>query len=193
MKPFIDMDEVWLYIEGFEGMYQVSNTGKVRSCERVETFISKRKSGDVLMTRKRSSGILVPSQQDYNTVRLYRDGNCYPALVHRLVAHEFVPNTENKPEVNHIDEDKLNNNASNLEWCTSSENSRHSCHKTTGSKSGMAKLTEDNVGQIFELLVEGKLTQTEIGKRYGVSNHAIHKIKCGANWGWLTGFVKEVK
>src|SRR3972149_2638335 len=162
MIPLIDAEE-WLDIEGFEGSYQVSNMGNVRSCERTETFVSKRIGGDVLMTRKRCSCTLVPSTGDYKTVHLYRDGVMYACLVHRLVAHEFIGNPSEKPEVNHIDEDKLNNRVDNLEYCTRSENALHSVAKFRGEDSGMAKLTNDDVREIVRMLQDGE-PQTEIAE-----------------------------
>lgn len=184
MRPLIDA--VWLDIEGYEGLYQVSDQGQVRSCERVETFVSKRKGGEVLMTRKRCSCILVPSTQDYETVRLYNNGIMTAALVHRLVAHAFVENPDNKPEVNHIDEDKLNNWDYNLEYVTRSENALHSVAKFRGENSGTAKLTNEDVKEIV-LMLEDHRSQTIIAECFGVTIHTIHKIKMGKNWGWLTG------
>lgn len=186
-------DEVWLEVEGYEGLYEVSSYGRVRSVERVETFISKRNCGDVLMTRKRKSSLLVPSTQDYETVRLYNHGTCYACLVHRLVAHAFIDNIDfTKDEVNHIDESKLNNMAYNLEWVTRSENAIHSVKSFRGSKAGMSKLNEVQVMQIKQLLADGVFNQTQIGDMFGVSNHTVSSIKRGQNWGWLTVSQKEV-
>jgi len=185
------MGEVWLDIEGYEGLYQVSDQGRVRSCERIESFVSKRQGGDVLMTRKRNSCILSPSTQTYKTVRLYRDGVMRAVSVHRLVAHEFVENPENKPEVNHIDEDKLNNCKHNLEYVTRSENALHSREKFRGENSGTSKLTNDDVREIV-LMLEDHRSQTIIAEAFGVTNHTIHRIKMGKNWGWLTGLNQGV-
>lgn len=98
--------EIWKDVRGYEGLYQVSNEGNVKGPR-----------GHVLKA--------LPRRHGYLAVFLYKDG-C-PRLhesVHRLVAEAFVPNPEGKPEVNHIDENKQNNRADNLEWVTRKENMR---------------------------------------------------------------------
>lgn len=181
------MIEVWLDVEGYEGMYQVSDQGRVRSCGRVESFVSKRKGGDVLMTRKRRYCILSPSKRTYKSVNLHKDGKGVCLNIHRLVAQAFLANPENRTEVNHIDEDKYNNKLGNLEWATRSENALHSVKKFRGENSGTAKLTEKDVLGIKQMLSDGRLSQHEIAEFFEVTNHTIHKIKMGKNWGWLTG------
>lgn len=92
------MIEEWRPIEGYEGLYEVSNTGFVR----------------------RVSDLMVLKFSDlkgYCRVRLRKDGKRKMYLVHRLVAQAFIPNPLNLPQVNHIDENKKNNNIDNLEWC----------------------------------------------------------------------------
>jgi hypothetical protein len=105
------MLEVWKDIPGYEGLYQASVFGDIRNAQ--------------------SGAILKPFKCDgrYLRVKLYRlDGKRVHKthMVHRLVAMAFIPNTYNKPQVNHIDGNKENNNATNLEWCTQSENLSHS-------------------------------------------------------------------
>lgn len=94
------MEEVWKDIPGFEGLYQVSNTGKVKSL--------------------RKSIIMRPSiTRGYEYINLrYSNGEDKSTPVHRLVALAFIPNPHNYKCVNHKDENKLNNNVDNLEWCT---------------------------------------------------------------------------
>ena len=93
--------------------------------------------------------------------------------VHRLVAKYFVPNPDNKPCVNHIDGDRLNNHHTNLEWCTVEENNRHS---NTG------KLNIEDVNKIRELLDHSPLSQREIAAMYDVHESTISDIKRGKRW-----------
>lgn len=103
------MDKIkWKYIEGYEGLYEVSYCGKVRRHKNNSTNIIKQ-SGSRL----------------YFVVVLSKSGVCKGYYVHRLVAKTFHPNPENKPEVNHIDGDKRNNHGDNLEWVTRSEQIKH--------------------------------------------------------------------
>ena len=101
------MKEIWKDIKGYEGLYQVSNLGRVK---RVTT-------GRVLKQ--------FPNKQGYLLVSLCKTGKQKSFAIHRLVAQAFILKPENKPEVNHIDEDKTNNMVSNLEWCTRVENNNY--------------------------------------------------------------------
>lgn len=100
-------NEVWKDVVGYEGRYKVSNTGKIYSTI----------SNKCLALRINKSG--------YSQINLYKDCDRQMFSIHRLVAQAFIPNPENKPQVNHIDEDKTNNTSSNLELVTSKENKNH--------------------------------------------------------------------
>lgn len=100
------MTDTWSKINSFPN-YSVSNTGKIRNDL----------SGKIKSPIKGTTG--------YLNVDLYNGGKRTKAKIHRLVSEAFIPNPDNKPEVNHIDGDKHNNNAENLEWVTRSENIRH--------------------------------------------------------------------
>ena len=109
--------EVWKDIKGYEGRYQVSNTGKVKGLPINERFC-KRASEVILKTFVCGSG--------YDEVILSFNGHRKPKLIHRMVAEAFVPNPDGKREVNHKDGNKRNNDSLNLEWVTPSENIQHS-------------------------------------------------------------------
>jgi len=98
------MQRIWVDIVGYEGIYKISNDGLIKKKEK-------------LMKTRVLRG--------YETIGLTKNGVQKTKPVHRLVAEAFIPNNENKKEVNHIDGDKLNNNTNNLEWVTTSENSLH--------------------------------------------------------------------
>lgn len=104
--------EVWRPIKGFEGRYEVSNLGKVRSLNYKRTGKIKEMS-------------LVPDGREYLQVALSKDGSPVKYRVNRLVALAFIPNPNELPQVNHIDEDKTNNHVTNLEWCSAKYNTNH--------------------------------------------------------------------
>lgn len=115
--------EIWMDVKGREGLYRVSNQGRVKTIP--HTII--RSNGwkhfvreTVLAHRFRGKGA-----RTYLAVRLYNTGNVISASVHRLVAIAFKENPYNLPLVNHIDGDKMNNNDWNLEWCTEDYNIQH--------------------------------------------------------------------
>lgn len=104
--------EEWRPVIGYIGLYEVSNLGRVRSLPR----------------RGTKGGILVidtSNSKHYAHVVLAKNSKLHTTSLHKIVAEAWVPNPENKPQVNHIDGDKLNNKAENLEWVTNLENRRH--------------------------------------------------------------------
>lgn len=118
------MTEVWKDIEGYEGLYQVSNMGRVKSLERyVQNNLGMQHKLEKMKEpseRRRKDGL-----QGYFALQLYKDNkgkNCY---IHRLVAETFIENPDHKETVNHINGDKHDNRAENLEWASYAENNRH--------------------------------------------------------------------
>lgn len=101
------MNEVWKSIKGYEGLYEVSNLGKVRS------------------TQKTLKPTEHNGKQSYLYVTLSKNGVTHKFFVHRLVADAFIVNPENKKQVNHIDGNPQNNHVGNLEWVTNAENTLH--------------------------------------------------------------------
>lgn len=116
------MQEVWKDIIGYEGLYQVSNLGRVKSLQRVV----KRTNGRPYTAKEKILGQFYSGRdKDYLKSYLSKNGKKKSYQIHRLVAIAFIPNVQNKPQVNHIDGNKSNNNILNLEWCTNSENQIH--------------------------------------------------------------------
>ena len=120
------MEEVWKAIEGFEGLYEVSNLGNVKSCQRMR----KNKYGSLALIQER----ILKQKSDkngYKSVALSLNGKLYYKRVHRLLAIAFIPNPNHFSLINHKDEDVTNNIISNLEWCTPSYNTCYSLHKAS--------------------------------------------------------------
>lgn len=111
------MKEIWKSIPGYEEYYEVSNTGKIRSITR--TIIMKNGQS---RTYKGEMKSLTETNQGYLRVSLYKDNKQKTFFVHRLVAMAFLPNPNNYSIINHKDENPLNNNVDNLEWCTQEYN-----------------------------------------------------------------------
>ncbi len=141
------MEEIWENIEDYEGLYQVSNLGRIKRISKATcTF-----AGRILKNSRHNRG--------YQTVDLSKNGVWKKYTVHRLVAKAFIPNPDNKPEVNHKDSNRSNNVASNLEWATSSENSIHAINfgfqsLRRGEGSPVSKLNDELVLHIRELAEE---------------------------------------
>lgn len=116
--------EVWKDVPGFEGLYVASNTGGLI---RMPYRGAKRNRwGNIIdFTMSERAVKPKPNNRGYLQVRLYKDSVCFNMLLHRVVAMAFIPNPQNLPQINHIDEDKTNNNISNLEWCTNMYNRHH--------------------------------------------------------------------
>lgn len=118
------MEEVWKDIKEYEGLYQVSTFGRVRSLDRLDDA-NRRLTGKILKGGKCTNG--------YLKVSLSKDSIVSQQIIHRLVAQAFIPNPENKSDVNHIDENKTNNRVDNLEWSTRKENINHgTCNERSG-------------------------------------------------------------
>lgn len=121
------MKEEWLPVGGYEGLYEVSNLGRVRSVERYifdHGLETERYVPSTVLKPWRSSH-KTKDHVYYQMVTLCRNGKIKRVGVHRLVAKAFIPNPLNKPQINHIDGNPQNNNVKNLEWVTNGENSQH--------------------------------------------------------------------
>lgn len=127
-------NERWKYIKGYETSYQVSNYGRVKSLEKISII-----NGRVYPTKIMRCHI---NTKKYLDVEICRNGKSHRYRIHRLVAQAFIPNPENKPQVNHIDGNKWNNKVYNLEWCNNSENQQHAFKNGLNTRKNMANHRE---------------------------------------------------
>lgn len=142
-----EQEEVWKDIPGYEGLYQVSNLGRVKSLH-----YNKADKEQVLALR------IGRSRNNYIDVMLCKDGKHTRYKVHRLVATAFLPNPNNYPHINHKDENPMNNHVSNLEWCTPSYNLKYgnwALHQRLVRGHKVAKLDlNDNIIEVYDSIKE---------------------------------------
>jgi len=170
--------EEWRPVVGYEGFYDVSNRGRIKSIEREDS----RHTGRVL-----SPGH--PRGRPH--INLFKHGRASAKrhYVHILVLEAFVSPRLPGMQCNHLDGDKANNRVPNLEWGTQFDNMRHAFDNglivaAHGEKNGQSKLTEGDVRRARALIASG-VTRVAIGKILGVHNTTITAIHTGKSWGWL--------
>ena len=165
--------EIWKDIKGFEGCYQISNKGRVKSLARqCGTHYQQEKIRKLSLTK-----------DGYVKVRLMSKDKDITARVHRLVAEAFIPNLENKPTVNHIDGNKENNCVENLEWATLEEQMQHAYDNNLkvahrGEANSQAKLTQEQVEEIKKTYKKNskEYGSVALSKKYGVSHRTIFNV-----------------
>jgi hypothetical protein len=162
--------EKWKPIAEFDGIYEVSDFGRVRRA---------------VGGRGTRAGRLTKIGKDvhgYRVVMISIKCKKYLRKIHRLVAQAFIPNPKNLPEVNHDDGNKRNNLPSNLEWCLHPDNQQHAAENglmAKGSRNGTSKLTEKDITAIRQL---GHRTGVSIAAEYKVSSATISVIRSRKVW-----------
>jgi len=136
------MIEIWKDIKGYEGLYKISNCGRVKSLRR-----------NIIMK-------IALDNYNYYHINFQVNNISETIKIHRLVALNFIPNPDNKPQVNHIDGNKKNNHVSNLEWCTNQENSIHAHkiglvkNKNNNHLKKPIRITKGNFSKTFDSMVD---------------------------------------
>lgn len=161
-------NETWKDIPNFDGRYQINTKGDVRHKDRPDKYLK-----------------VAKDQKGYLRVGLWFNHKTATFKVHRLVALTFIPNPENKPQVNHINGVKTDNRVENLEWVDNGENIRHADKLglrtiSKGEKHYMCKLTETDVEEIKKSYIfrHPELGTVALAKKYGVSQQHISNILC---------------
>ena len=172
------MIEIWKDIKGYEGLYQVSNLGRVKRLEH------KRYDRNQIL-KERIIKTTYPKNGWYPYLSLCRNGIYKNHNIHRLVAEAFIPNPNKYPIINHIDGNKQNNSLDNLEWCTFSHNNREACR--LGLNKGTAKTTLqfDKQGNLIKEWFSTRKAEKELKIANGkVSDCCIGKRKSAGGFIW---------
>jgi len=166
--------------------YEVSEAGEVRSIKREIHSING--ISNLPYTRIYPSKILKGkiSKAGYKCVTLTNKQENKMYMVHRLVGIAFIKNEYNKPQINHIDGNKLNNDISNLEWNTQSENQKHAYKNNLQFGYKPTKLSVDEMSEMCEAHSKGIFTYTSIAKYVGMSTSAVRRIIIGETNGTKT-------
>jgi hypothetical protein len=177
------MKEIWKPIAGYEGFYEVSSAGRVKSLARYRDMGP---SGLQPIPTRILKGSWSGLRKQYRMVCLHKNREKEGRLIHRLVAEAFVPNPDNKPQINHKDGNGRNNKVKNLEWVTSKENHEHA-HATglglKGSMVGTSKTTEKVIQKLKIILASGKKQSArKIAEELGITEKTVYNVKYNYSW-----------
>ncbi|HJZ23679.1 MAG TPA: NUMOD4 domain-containing protein [Candidatus Babeliales bacterium] len=171
--------EVWKDIIGYEGLYQVNNLGKIKT---LSGFVRHNLYGKMKVNEKIHKEYY--TSRGYVRVNLRKNNKLKTHHVHRLVALSFIPNPNNKYQINHINGIKIDNKVENLEWCTNEENRIHAISNNLIKKGELlpqSKLKNNDIMKIFEFRNQGK-TQREIAMLFNIGQQTVSRILLRKNW-----------
>ena len=168
--------EEWKPIKGYEGLYEVSNLGRVKSLNRkilCSNGLIKEIKEKILTPKDNGKG--------YLNVHLSKNGNHKHLYIHRLVAEAFIPNPNNLPQVNHKDENKSNNCVDNLEWCTAKYNMNYGTHNERVSKNNKGKkMSEETLNKIIKKIMQFTLDGELVKIWDSIKDATLNGFNCGA-------------
>jgi hypothetical protein len=172
-------NETWKPVSGYDGYYEVSSNGRVRSLDRII---------DHPLVQVRHGKMLkqTPNHKGYMRVSLNKNGNKKQEFVHKLVAQSFIYNIKRNPQINHIDGNKLNNNVENLEWCTNKENCQHAAKlklrsPIKGSSHHNTVLSEEQVIDLKQKRKEG-WSYLRLMSFFNITKNNVASICTGRTW-----------
>jgi hypothetical protein len=169
------MEEIWKDVPGYEGQFQASNLGRIKSLKRLGAWV------------ERIRKLHLNKKGNYWEICITdKCGRYFKTMlkVHRMVASAFIPNTEEKPTVNHKDGNRLNNYVENLEWCTQKENMQHawrtglisSAKIRAGGRSYEKRISDFSVSQMRNEYRPGLFGYKRLAKKYGISKSLVCAI-----------------
>lgn len=180
----MDKKEIWKDIPGYEGNYQVSNLGRIKSVDKVKHVKDPKSNREYDRHFPECIKTVSVDNKGYLFVNLKINSKNTRYRVHRLVAQVFIPNPENLPQVNHIDEDKTNNCVDNLEWCTPMYNNLHGTRLQRIAEGNRGKTTHNAIKvEIFGKIYPSMSKAGEaLGVCEGTIKRRIEKHKPGYNY-----------
>ncbi len=180
-------NEVWKDIPNFEGYYQASTMGRIRSLDREIEKRDGRGGIDRYVRLGKIFNLKYKKNRRYTSVRLSKDGKTNSYAVHRIIAITFINNSENKPQANHINGIKSDNRVENLSWMTNSENVNHAIetglnNSVRGESHGSCKFKNEDITNMRNMYKTGNYTYKQIGLLFNATVARVSEIIRRKTW-----------